>query len=258
MTEDVDAAQSAESAEWRHLLIDGHRPIRLAHRLFRHLPGPPRCKLCHNPFGGVGGKVLAVAGFRPSPRNPNLCIQCCDKLPAGGATVDVSVLFADVRGSTSLGEKAEPREFADVLRRFYDVATETLIAHDAIIDKLIGDEVMALFFPGVAGSEYRKKSVHAALDLAHDMRGHQLGAGVAVHAGEAYVGRVGSPDILDFTALGDTVNTAARLQAHAEPCQVLVAADLSEHLPAEHAGPTARSLRVKGRDKPVDVHLVSV
>jgi adenylate cyclase len=258
VTDDVDAADSAESAEWRHLLVDGHRPIRIVHRVFRRLPGPPRCKLCHNPFGGVGGRVVAVAGFRPSPKNPNFCTQCCDKLPAGGATVDVSVLFADVRGSTSLGEQVEPREFATALRRFYDVATETLIAHDAIIDKLIGDEVMALFVPGIAGMGYRKKSVRAALDLARDLQGLELDAGVAAHAGEAYVGRVGSADIIDFTALGDTVNTAARLQSHAGPGQVVVSAELGEHLAAEHAGQAQRSLTLKGRAEPLDVHVVSI
>jgi Adenylate and Guanylate cyclase catalytic domain len=69
-------------------------------------------------------------------------------LPPGGAEIDIAILFADVRGSTQLGERLGPAEYASLLNRFYKAATETLIRYDAVIDKLIGDEVMALFIPG--------------------------------------------------------------------------------------------------------------
>jgi adenylate cyclase len=75
-------------------------------------------------------------------------------LPPGGAELDIAILFADVRGSTQLGERLGPAEYASLLNRFYKAATETLIRHDAIIDKLIGDEVMALFIPGFCGPNY--------------------------------------------------------------------------------------------------------
>ena len=102
---------------WRKVLVEGHEPLRRAHRLFRHLPGPPRCKLCHNPFGGVGGRLVRVAGFRPSRKNPNLCSRCCDTLPPGGLEIDIAVLFADVRGSTALCERIGPGSFAELLRK---------------------------------------------------------------------------------------------------------------------------------------------
>lgn len=254
----ADWSLGAESDEWRSLLIDGHRSLRVLHRVFRHVPAPPRCKMCYNPFGGVGGRIAGALGFRPSPMNPNFCKKCCADLPSGGATVDVSILFIDMRGSTTLGEGAEPRDFAQLLGSFYQIATETLIAHDAIIDKLIGDEVMALFFPGIAGSDYRKKSVRAAVELARGMHRAGVDAGVGVHAGDAYVGQLGSSDIVDFTALGDTVNTAARLQAHAGSGQVVISAGLRDHLPPEEAEITSTSLAVKGRNRPVEVAVVSV
>src|ERR1700761_2103380 len=88
---------TAADRAWHKLLVEGHKPILLAHRFFRYLPSPPRCKLCHNPFGGIGGKLVGLFGFSPSRKNPNLCARCCDALPPGGAEVDIAVLFADIR-----------------------------------------------------------------------------------------------------------------------------------------------------------------
>jgi hypothetical protein len=135
---------------WDKLLTEGHQSLVRARRMFRYLPSAPRCKVCNNPFGGPAGRVFAAAGFRPSRKNPNLCSRCCDALPAGGAEVDVAVLFADVRGSTALGQRAVAADFAALLNRFYIAATRTLLRHDAVIDKLIGDEVRLSLFGGSA------------------------------------------------------------------------------------------------------------
>src|SRR5437763_6362689 len=108
--------------DWEKLLIDGYEPLRKAQRLFRRLPHDPRCKLCQNPFGGVGGKLVGLIGRRPSRKNPNLCQYCFDHLPTGGLELDIGVVFADVRGSTGLGERSTATEFADRLNRFYATA----------------------------------------------------------------------------------------------------------------------------------------
>lgn len=195
-------------------------------------------------------------GRRPSRKNPNLCQYCFDHLPSGGIEVDVAVVFADVRSSTSLGESSTATEFAGQLNQFYSKATAVLIGHDAIIDKLIGDEVMALFLQGLAGPEYRRRAVHAALDLASEVT--ELPIGVAANAGVAFVGNVGSGAVLDFTALGDAVNVGARLQSHAAPGQVVLSADLYRLVAGEH--PTARwdSITVRGREEPVDVAVLTL
>jgi adenylate cyclase len=241
-------------ADWDKLLNEGHRPFVLGRRLFRAVPSSPRCKVCANPFGGIGGRLFAVAGFRPSPKNPNLCTRCCDSMLPGGAEVDVAVLFADVRGSTSLGEGMGARAFADLLNRFYGVATDVLLHHDAVVDKLIGDEVMALFVPGIAGPDYRRRSVRAAVELLRAVgygteEGPWLEVGVGVNAGVAYVGNVGREGMTDFTALGDPVNLAARLQAEAAAGQVIVAADLADD-------GTPRVLSVRGHQAPVDCRVL--
>ena len=137
--------------DWQALLVDGYEPLKKAQRVFRRLPRDPRCKLCQNPFAGVGGKPSGSIGRKPSRKNPNLCQYCFDQLPSGGIEIDIGVVFADVRGSTALGERSSATEFAGRLNRFYATATEVLIRHDGLVDKLIGDEVMGLFICGLAG-----------------------------------------------------------------------------------------------------------
>ena len=82
--------------------------------------------------------------------------MCCDRLPPGGAELDIAVLFADVRGSTAYVD-SEGRSAPRWLNQFYNLATEVLVRHDAIIDKLIGDEVMALFIPASVDQYHRAK-----------------------------------------------------------------------------------------------------
>jgi adenylate cyclase len=248
--------QKTADEVWRAVLVDGHEPLRRAHRFFRHLPSPPRCKLCHNPFGGAGGRLVRIAGFKPSRKNPNLCARCCDTLPPGGLEVDVAVLFADVRGSTALSERIGAARFAELLNRFYRSATEVLIRHDAIIDKLIGDEVMALFVRGIAGPDYRERAASAGVELVRVVSSDlELPVGAAVTAGTAFVGNVGD-QVVDFTALGDPINTAARLQAEAASGEVVIASDLHSQLTSRCPDAEHRTIDVRGKDQPVDVVVV--
>jgi adenylate cyclase len=229
--------------------------LKFAQRIFRRLPHDPRCKLCQNPFGGVGGKLVGLLGRKPSRKSPNLCQACFDHLPTGGIEIDIGVLFADVRASTALGEQSDATTFAERLNEFYATATKVLIHNDGIVDKLIGDEVMGLFIPGVAGPEYRRKTAIAALELASEVAGLPLG--VAANAGVAFVGIVGSGSVLDFTALGDAVNVGARLQAHASPGEVVLAASLYPLIEAQHPGGRHDQVAIRGRDQPVDVVLLT-
>ena len=180
-------------------------------------------------------------------------------MPVGGAEVDVAILFADMRGSTALGEGSEPATFARLLNRFYATATETLLRHDAVIDKLIGDEVMAFFVPGVSGPEYRQRAVQAGVDLLRAVgygtrEGAWLDLGVAVNAGVAYVGNVGDA-VVDFTALGDPVNVAARMQGHAAGGELLVSAGIDSDLAT---GAPRRTLQLRGRGEPIEALALTV
>src|SRR5438128_2370811 len=124
-------------------LIENHLP-RTFSRVMRHLPSEPRCRLCRAPYGGVGGRIMRRMGFGPSRKNPSLCDTCFEKAPMGGVEMELGVLFADVRGFTSLAEGMESKGVAELLNRFYVSATDVL-TRSAIVDKLVGDEVMALY-----------------------------------------------------------------------------------------------------------------
>jgi adenylate cyclase len=247
--------------EWLRILTQGHRPVLLLRSVMKHLPAEPRCKVCSSPFAGVGGKVSGLLGFKPSRKNPYLCGHCIDSMHPGGALVDIGVLFVDMRGSTALGEKMGAGHFAQLLNRFYHLATNTLLEHDAIIDKLIGDEVMALFFLGTAGPDYRRRAVEAGEDLLRAVKDKATGTawlaiGVAVHAGEAFVGNVGGDGVSDFTALGDTVNTAARLQSLASAGQLVLSDDLYGEVASRYPGVEAQDSVLRGKDEPVRVRIL--
>lgn len=247
-------AKSTPEEIWRTTLLDGHRQLITLHRVFRHLPSSPRCKMCFAPFGGFGGFVVKPLGFYPSRKNPRLCANCYENMPVGGAEVETAVLFADIRGSSRLAERDGPARYARRLNAFYADCTHILVEHDAIIDKMIGDEVMALFVPGTAGKDFRRKAVSAALDLAARFPAsddpNAIAIGAAVHCGSAYVGNVGGPHAVDLTAIGDTVNLAAHLQAAAKPGEVLITPSLHQAFAPGLAGFAERPVRLKGRDEP--------
>jgi adenylate cyclase len=137
------------------------------------------------------------------------------------------------------------------------VATRTLLRHDAIIDKLVGDEVMAFFVRGISGPHYRRRAVDAGRELLRTVgygtsEGPWLELGATVNAGIAYVGNVGSA-VMDFTALGDTVNVAARMQQHAAAGELLVAHGVTDDMAATAA---RRTLDLRGRVEPLEAHVL--
>jgi adenylate cyclase len=230
-------------------------------RTFRRLPSPPRCKLCAAPFGGIGGVVLRHAGFARSPGNPAMCSKCLSELRKhgmSGVEMPVTLLFSDVRGSTALGEEMRPADFHAFLEHFYRLASEAIIGHDGLVDKVVGDEVVALFFGGISGANHAAAGVAAAIDVA-ERAAHPdatpsgpIPVGTAVHTGEAFVGGTGrGSTIEDFTALGDVVNTAARLAAAAAAGEVIVSAAAAEA--ADLEGAERRTLEVRGRSEPIEV-----
>src|SRR3954470_18418953 len=126
-------------------LMDRHLPRRFIW-VMRHLPSEPRCRLCKAPYGGMGGRVMRRFGYGPSRKKPSLCNTCFEKAPMGGVELEIGVLFADVRGFTSLSETMEPKGVAELLNRFYASASQ-ILSRSAIVDKLVGDQVMALYLP---------------------------------------------------------------------------------------------------------------
>jgi adenylate cyclase len=191
-------------------------------------------------------------GFGPSRKNPTLCNTCFEKAPMGGVEMEVGVLFADVRGFTSLAEDMAPEGVAGLLNRFYAAATQVL-SRSAIIDKLVGDEVMAVYLPQLFGRDgWEDGMLRDARDLLAAVGYGSavdpwLRLGIGLDVGPAYVGNVGSGEVKDFTALGDVVNTASRLQASADGGQIVISERLFRRLSAGPADARSTSLALKGK-----------
>jgi adenylate cyclase len=235
-------------ALWREVLTTGH-PGRWA-----FLPSDPRCLVCKQPFQGLGGALLrAFTGYKVSRMSPNLCNACEDVMPTGGAEVDVAVLFADMRGSTALGERLGPSAYAALLNRFYHATSHVLVAAESWINNLVGDEIVALYIPAM-GPDYRARAVSAGVQLLKAI-GYERGAepwlpvGVGVNAGLAFVGKVGTSGTSQVTALGDTVNTAARIQAAAAPGELLISDDLYRSVANEYPNAEQRLLELRGKEE---------
>jgi adenylate cyclase len=229
-------------------------------RVMRALPSSPRCGMCGAPFAGFGSRLIRPLGYRPSRKSPNLCAVCVEAAPPGGMTTNTGVLFADLRGFTQMSERSSPEAMSALLRRFYACAEDVLFP-EAIIDKLIGDEVMALYLPMYGRFE---EAAPVMLDHARRLL-HEVGygseeppfaeVGVGLDYGEAFVGNVGRSSLTDFTAIGDVVNVASRLQGEAKGGEIVASARLVERL-AETPGERLE-LELKGKADPVVAYRIA-
>lgn len=253
---------SPSDERWRSLLVD-QAPFLASRRWHARIPSSPRCKLCAAPFSGPGGLVMRFAGHARWAKNPKYCTGCFRMLSHnhGGAEIECSLLFADVRGSTTLAEGMSPREFNRLMGRFHDTATEVLVDHDGIVDKFVGDEIIGIFVPSMTAQEHAARAVDAARALLTATgfgtpSGAWVPIGIGVNTGVAYVGSIGDGSDTEMTAMGDVVNVTARLASVAAAGEVLVTtataagAGLPDDLPR-------RSLQLKGKSQTTDVVVVT-
>ena len=251
-----------EPADWEaYYRLGTHRLSKLGQRVFLALPTNPRYMFCGAPFAGFGSKLVKPFGYRPSRKNPHLCATCVELSPPGGMNMQVGVLFADVRGFTTMAESLGPQEASGLLRRFYACAEDVLFP-DALIDKLIGDEVMALYVPllGRLPDPARTMVEHAEGLLRAvgygSSEGPFLDVGIGLDFGDAFVGNIGQRSLYDFTAVGDVVNTASRLQSQAAGGEVVMSGRVASSL-ARPIGERTE-LALKGKAEPVTAYRLRV
>ena len=247
-------------AIWRGILLGTDKRYRDSYTFLSRLPGAPRCRMCAAPFKGPGAVIARRMGRRPWAKNPHYCDGCFVLMVAnrGGAEIDCSLMFADVRGSTTLAENMTATEFRRLLNRFYETAARVLFEHEAILDKFVGDEVVAIFVPALTGELHAARAVAAAQALLKatghgDPAGPWLPIGIGVHTGVAYVGAVGEAPSTVITALGDTVNVAARLASAAGPGELLLSLDAARSAKIEGGSSERRDLELKGKSERVPV-----
>jgi adenylate cyclase len=246
---------------WRDwFMTDAFAVEKRMYRLFNLLPHDPRCKICHAPFQGVGGvTVRFLYGRKRSSLNPHFCNLCEDfarKFP-GGAEVEMSMLFADVRGSTELSEKMTPMEFQKLINRFYIGSTKAITEEDGLVEKLAGDAVAAFWGAGFAGRHYVARTVHAAQKIQKRMAEQDIPVGIGVHAGVAFFGAMGEENgLVNISAIGDEVNAAARIASKAAAGEILVSEAALGQARIDPAGMEARTLELKGISQPLPVRVL--
>jgi len=211
------------------------------------------------PLRGAWSAPFRAFGIRPSRMNPNLCTICETyferAMKARTVTLNATVLFADLRSYTKLSQSKSASEMAAVLDAFYDQCADAIWQHDGLLNKTIGDAVMAIFNFPIRHADHARRAVLAAREMQRSFEPHraEFGVGVGIHTGELSFGEFGHSH-RDLTAIGTVVNTAARAQSHAEPGQILVTQAVYEQARAELGDSSPSDYRLKGFDEPVALY----
>jgi len=253
---------------WRNWFMEGPPKAKIRRqKFFKFLPSEVRCKFCSAPFDGVAAPfVKNVLQVYPSRFNPFYCNTCDDfsNKYQGGAEIPITMFFADIRGSTALAEQIGAKEFSSLINRFYIKSSMVLSHAGAMIEKLVGDEVAAVFSIGLSGENYHNQAIQAAKELLRetghaDENGPWVKVGIGIHSGEAFVGSVGRPDgIMEVVALGDVPNTAARLTSMAAPGEILVSEDTIVAANISTQDIERRYLSLKGREEEITAYVLQL
>jgi adenylate cyclase len=173
-----------------------------------------------------------------------------EALALGGVKREVTVLFADVRGFTPFSEKLPPEQVIAALNSLLEIMVEATFAHGGTLDKFIGDAILVLFNAPIDQPDHALRAARTAWDIQRGVSSHASGlsVGIGIHRGEAVVGTVGTPQRMEYTAIGSTVNIASRLCAAAASGQILVSAAVAERLDVHFRLEPQPPLRVKGVD----------
>jgi len=179
----------------------------------------------------------------------------------GGVNQTITVLFADIRGFTSIAEHAPPEEIVGLLNRYFSAMTDIIFAHGGTLDKYLGDGLMALFGAPTATPEDASNALNAAVAMQRRIIGvnqelrkegfKELGVGIGLHTGEVTVGYIGSERRSEYTAIGDAVNTASRLESNARGGEILISEATFKAAGSRYKLKTRDPIRVKNREQPV-------
>ncbi len=187
-----------------------------------------------------------------------------DSLRMDGKRSDITILFADIRGFTSFSEKQSPEKLVSVLNRYLAAAAEAVLDEEGTVDKFLGDAVMAWYNAPVPQSDHTLRAVRTALAIRSAIEKlylelppeAQLGFGVGIHYGEAVLGLIGTEKKLEYTAIGDSVNTAKRIQENSRKNQVLISEAAYLRVKKYIYVDKLDALQVKGKSHPIKVYEV--
>jgi adenylate cyclase len=190
-----------------------------------------------------------------------------DNLALGGRLCDICVMFIDIRGFTPMSEKMAPPEVVNMLNDYLEITSTAIFRHGGTLDKFIGDATMAFWGAPIPQEDMVYKAALAALDIVS--RGREMEAtlrerydttvsfGVGIHCGEAVVGNIGTTERVDYTAIGNTVNTAARLESNAKAGQILVSEAVCQALAGRVATELIGNIPLKGKSEEIAVYALT-
>ena len=219
----------------------------------------PECVICGTALSGPFGALFRLVGIGRSARNPNLCNRCNTHVEEG-RVVELTVLFADLSGFTAMTHRLGPERTHQVVDAFLKSATYALVRHGAFIDKYVGDAVMAFFNAPIRYEDHAARAVAAALEIEAEMPalskqfGIDLRAAIGVASGWAHVGRLGSGDGKDYTAIGDVVNLAARLEGQANGGEMVVDEPVYRQVAQQYPDLLPEQVDLKGFGEPVEAY----
>jgi len=262
-----DADNTKNDEIWHGILSGNVAEFVRGRHLLKWIPSEPRCRMCNAPFRGLGGQLVQLTlRLKPSKINPQFCDSCYNFLAShpGRTEIEMTLLFADIRGSTTLAQELGTTAFSQLINRFYIAATHVFSHSNAWIERLVGDQVIGLYLPAMAGPDHARVAIKAAQELLRSV-GYGSAAepwlplGVGVHTGVTFMGTIGSENgMRDMTVLGDSANTTARLSSVAAAGEILVSDAACAHSKIDTTGCEARTLQLKGRLEPIDVYVARV
>jgi PAS domain S-box-containing protein len=187
-----------------------------------------------------------------------------DQLQLGGKRIEITTLFADIRGFTRFSEEHDPIELVAVLNRYLSTAADAVLAQQGTIDKFLGDAIMAWFNAPIPQPDHTLRAVRAALSIRASVQKLQYGLppefhltfGAGIDFGEAVLGLVGTEKRMDYTAIGDSVNTAKRIQENSEPSQILISEAAYQFVAGQIEARPVEAILAKGKREPVKVYEV--
>lgn len=184
----------------------------------------------------------------------------------GGTRRNVTLMFVDIRGFTALSERIEPEEVIQVLNEYLDLCTRAIFQYEGTLDKFIGDGVMAIFGAPNSLADHPVRAVKAALEMKKgsseladrltEKYGYSVSFGIGINSGDAVIGNIGSKNRLDYTAIGDTVNLAARLESNAKAGQILISQSTYDQVKELFEIISLGEIKVKNKEKPVSIYQV--
>lgn len=209
-----------------------------------------------------GVQLSALERFLSPAISRKITAEAAD-IRLGGESQRITLLFADVRGFTTMAEKMKPREAVEVLNDFFARMTNVIFEHDGTLDKYLGDGLMALFGAPFALQNDAEAAVRAAVNMQKSLEELNkisgrppLHIGIGIHTGEAVVGFLGTERRMDYTAIGDTVNVASRLTSQAGAGQIVISNATHAQICREINCSQLSAMKLKGRDEPIEVHEV--